>query len=182
MLLPLYRRVSSAAAMMALVLSATVLASASGAASSPSTPFRAVATGGSGTGSGPQPGPAWQEDVTLDGDRDGVEDGLDACPDSAGPDVTVDDNGCAVEDVDTDGDGVCDAGWWGPEAGLSPSRWCTGVDNCRDVVNPGQGDADGDGQGDACQTGACARVCVRAHFGACGCACVCTCLCACAFL
>ena len=45
---------------------------------------------------------------------------------------------------DRDGDGICDPGAPADVVG------CTGVDNCPDVANADQADADGDGLGDAC--------------------------------
>jgi len=65
----------------------------------------------------------------LDRDADGAVDGCDGCP--TDPDVIQ--CTCGDSEVDTDFDGVPDC-----------------LDNCIDVFNPGQEDADGDGIGDAC--------------------------------
>ena len=62
-----------------------------------------------------------------DGDNDGVGDSDDECPDTA-PSVPVDGEGCSDEQVDGDGDGVCDPG--APSGGPSG---CTGSDDCPDT-------------------------------------------------
>ena len=81
----------------------------------------------------------------CDGDDDGdrIADADDLCPQTPSAlednrDGDGDGAGDACDD-DDDGDGVADVG-----PGGQP------LDNCRRLVNPGQGDADGDGLGDAC--------------------------------
>ena len=69
-----------------------------------------------------------------DGDADGVEEGVDNCPNAANPgqqDADLDGIGNVCDDGD--GDGVADP-----------------VDNCPNAPNAGQADSDGDGAGDAC--------------------------------
>jgi Thrombospondin type 3 repeat len=93
----------------------------------------------------------------ADGDSDGVGNACDNCPNAANADQADDDSdgfgnicdncssdpnktepgvcGCGyVDSTDTDGDGICGAV----------------TDNCPDVSNADQADADGDGIGDAC--------------------------------
>ncbi len=64
------------------------------------------------------------DDVLNDADGDGICGGVDSCPDVANPEQSV---------VDSDGDGVVDT-----------------CDNCSQVWNPDQLDADNDGTGDRC--------------------------------
>ncbi len=66
---------------------------------------------------------AWQIELPVDTDGDGVNNDVDNCPDVANPDQ-----------ADSDGDGIGDA-----------------CDNCPTVYNPDQLDSDGDGIGDACE-------------------------------
>jgi hypothetical protein len=80
----------------------------------------------------------------TDTDGDGIVDTVDLCPSTA-LGAAVDANGCSQNQVDPDGDGICSAG--APSGGPTG---CTGVDNCPNVNNPGQADADGDGAGDSC--------------------------------
>jgi hypothetical protein len=79
-----------------------------------------------------------------DEDGDGVPDASDLCPGTTPPDP-VDANGCSDDQVDGDGDGVCDPG--APSDGPSG---CTGSDNCPSVPNASQTNSDGDTLGDAC--------------------------------
>jgi len=81
-----------------------------------------------------------------DEDEDGVCDGVDDCLGTA-LEAIVDDIGCSAEQVDADGDGVCDPD--APSGGPPPE--CTGSDNCPYDDNPDQTDApDGDGVGNVC--------------------------------
>ena len=73
--------------------------------------------------------------ASVDGDGDGVCDGLDNCPSTYNPDqvdTDTDGEGDAC-DLDDDGDGVYDF-----------------LDNCPLIANPNQIDTDNDGPGDAC--------------------------------
>lgn len=81
-----------------------------------------------------------------DGDNDGVADGDDACPGSAGD---VGPSGCTLADVDRDGDGWCD-----PDAPGEGPDGCRGTDNCPDVANADQEDANNNDIGDACEADA----------------------------
>lgn len=79
-----------------------------------------------------------------DDDGDGVEDATDSCPKTpAGATAGID--GCAAMEVDADQDGLCN-----PFAPGTGPAGCRGDDNCPDLPNPAQSDADGDGVGDAC--------------------------------
>jgi|GEM_PF-6674176 len=73
-----------------------------------------------------------------DDDCDCVANADDLCPDDFDPGQEIDEFGRGLACTDSDGDGVMDS-----------------IDNCRDVVNPLQMDADGDddndGIGDACE-------------------------------
>lgn len=55
--------------------------------------------------------------------------------------ITTTQGGCAML-ADLDDDGVCAPG--------QSAEYCSGTDNCPDITNPGQENADGDGTGDAC--------------------------------
>jgi tripartite motif-containing protein 71 len=81
--------------------------------------------------------------VPQDADGDGVEDGVDNCPQDSNADQT-----------DQDGDGLgaaCDP----DDAGTPPDQDGDGSpddeDNCPALANPDQADVDNDGTGDACQ-------------------------------
>lgn len=68
----------------------------------------------------------------ADRDDDDAGDGCDLCPDDPlkqSPGIC----GCGEQELDADGDGVCDA-----------------PDNCPAAANPDQSDSDADGAGDAC--------------------------------
>jgi hypothetical protein len=102
--------------------------------------------------------------AALDSDADGVEDGLDACPDSprASRDH-VDAHGCTHLQIDADLDG-----WCNPDRPRDANNrwretkdeWCVGVDNCKFVPNPDQAITVPDAtHGDACNPGM-ARSCV----------------------
>jgi len=80
----------------------------------------------------------------LDDDNDGVPDDDDDCPGTA-LGATVDDSGCSDDQVDPDGDGICN-----PDAPSGGPSACTGSDNCPYDDNPDQEDLDDDGEGDVC--------------------------------
>ena len=86
--------------------------------------------------------------LQVDADADFIGDACDACPFAFDPhaqDLDVD----AVPDAcdcDLDGDGVDNTGRDARDAPCAPAR----PDNCPDVANPGQANADGDRCGDAC--------------------------------
>eukprot|EP01083_Nonionella_stella_P149973 477050_1 len=108
----------------------------------------------------------------VDTDNDGVEDALDNAPTDPYECQDVDADGCddcAVtgplggppnpgdDGPDSDGDGICDTGmmdpcWGYPNVDTDNDGWCDSDDNCPDISNPDQADADGDGKGDACET------------------------------
>ncbi|MCK6461578.1 MAG: thrombospondin type 3 repeat-containing protein, partial [Planctomycetes bacterium] len=94
-------------------------------------------------------------DICEDDDGDRVLNGADDCPSTWNPeqtDLDGDGEGDACE-TDRDGDGVLDDGDGSGVRGDHPCRSGTSTrcdDNCRDLRNPGQGDADGDGVGDVC--------------------------------
>jgi len=79
------------------------------------------------------------EACVFDSDGDGVDDGVDNCPDTPNP-----------GQADADGDGVGDA-----------------CDNCPAMANPAQADVDGDGAGDACD--GCPSDPNKTEPGVCGC-------------
>ena len=79
-----------------------------------------------------------------DADADGVGDTADLCPLTAAGEL-VDANGCSLPQVDTDADGLCNAG--APSAGPAS---CVGTDNCPLLSNPDQANFDGDALGDLC--------------------------------
>jgi Thrombospondin type 3 repeat len=115
-------------------------------------------------------------DVTIastvaDRDGDGVEDGVDNCPDAANPgqENTDQDELGDVCDPDDDNDGVADTGDNCPLAANTVQEdndndgqgdacdsdddndgIADGADNCPVAANPAQENNDGDGQGDAC--------------------------------
>lgn len=104
--------------------------------------------------------------VTLadanDSDGDGVDDGLDNCPNTPN-----------ANQADADGDGLGDACDNCPNAANADQADADGdgvgdaCDNCPNVANPGQGDNDGDGTGDACDE--CGNDPLKTSAGACGC-------------
>lgn len=68
----------------------------------------------------------------VDTDKDGVEDGKDLCVATA-EGVLVDMNGCSDDQVDTDGDGVCNVS----AVSTGPSI-CSGKDQCEIVAGKGE--------------------------------------------
>jgi hypothetical protein len=95
----------------------------------------------------------------IDGDRDGVPDDADACPQTKRASREhVDANGCAWEQVDVDRDGWCDPDRPKDKYGRwlrTRDDWCMGVDNCKWVYNPDQTvTVPGAVIGDTCNTGA----------------------------
>ena len=107
---------------------------------------------------------AYQEDMDLDGlgdvcdpdlDGDGFANAIDNCPFVANADqADMDTDGIGdVCDPDRDGDGILEDGDASGTAGDNP---CTGGvtvncdDNCPNVANANQADADANGIGDAC--------------------------------
>lgn len=75
----------------------------------------------------------FDNDLAADGDEDGVNDAVDACPTVSGSESH---QGCASAaqlNADEDEDGIAN-----------------GEDNCPSVANAGQADLDGDGRGDDC--------------------------------
>ena len=91
---------------------------------------------------------------SLDSDNDGVPNARDACPHTTRA-VHVDAIGCSEMQVDNDYDHVCDRSRPKVKStgDYARTKWCTGLDNCKYVRNPGQRDHDNDGHGDACDTG-----------------------------
>lgn len=81
----------------------------------------------------------------LDEDKDDIPDGVDLCPGTANDDP-VDIDGCSDAQVDSDGDGVCDAG--APSAGPSG---CVSTDDCPTILNADQVDSSENGVADACE-------------------------------
>ena len=88
----------------------------------------------------------------ADTDGDGTADCLDGCPLDGGkiePGIC----GCGVADIDTDLDGLADCidpCPLDPDNDIDLDGVCGDVDNCIDVANPDQANADGDAAGDAC--------------------------------
>jgi hypothetical protein len=101
----------------------------------------------------------------LDGDGDGVRNSKDMCPRTP-PGTPVDNNGCSKQQLDADGDGICNPDRprykTGPLKGRSVptfKEWCTGRDNCKFVHNPSQtrnyAKSAAKKRGDACNRSAC---------------------------
>lgn len=101
-----------------------------------------VSSGGAYVGTKLQ-GPTLQaiEFAIQDRDGDGVGDGIDGCPDDATK-TRPGGCGCGTVDKDSDGDGVFDC-----------------EDNCIELANADQADADADGVGDACAEGPAGDTC-----------------------
>ncbi len=109
--------------------------------------------------------PADEADVPADGDGDDICDAADLCPavPDAGADLDGDGEGDACDD-DDDGDGAPDedeiaCGSDAADDGSTPADGdgdgiCDALDNCPEIANADQADADGDDQGDACDVDA----------------------------
>ena len=96
--------------------------------------------------------------VDVDTDNDGAADVCDSCVSDAnvgdrdgdGTDDACDDCIVSADDcanLDADNDTICDVG---PDAAPATCGAAGAVDNCPDVANADQADADEDGVGDAC--------------------------------
>jgi hypothetical protein len=114
---------------------------------------------GDGAGDACDVCPSTSDPGQEDADDDGVGDACDNCPATPNPDQT-DSNGDGVGDAcadpcDADADGLPEAGADCPD---TPTEVCAGgratdcQDNCYDVANPTQADADGDAIGNPCDT------------------------------
>lgn len=87
-----------------------------------------------------------------DADGDGVLNANDPCP-MTEVGAAIDSNGCSRSQVDFDEDDWCNPG--APSGGPVP---CQPTDNCPNVYNPDQANADGDDFGDACEQPNCLTV------------------------
>lgn len=100
----------------------------------------------------------YEAGITVnDADGDGIDDLVDLCPDVFDPVRPIDGGVQADSDSDSIGD-ACDVCPTDATNSCTPpdpddlddDAWPNGIDNCPDVSNPGQEDADMDGHGDAC--------------------------------
>lgn len=98
--------------------------------------------GESGLGTNSAGGERAAPDACVDGDEDGVSDGIDNCPSELNGDQA---------DLDRDGSGdACDVCPQDRANDGDADGFCETDDNCPLTGNPSQQDGDGDGAGDAC--------------------------------